>query len=488
MKDQGNQMTYCHRIAALAATSLLALVVPAAALAHPSVYSTTALMNKTQEVQTITVNATGGTFKPSAGADAVDFDATALEVQLALEQDPAIGIGNVDVTGADGGPFTVKWVGAKISTNEASIAPDAALLTGGAGTAVQADVTDGGTAITFADDSTGATLPTQEYYVIAEHGYAPLLKETNGSQEGGMLNLKRLPGTYRTSGGMTGADWLTFAAAQTDVQAHPVCEGVSDLQSSANILAANENPAQPFWNYVPFTKSSSNIADDPADWTDVLQTVLDTNLGAGTYDATNTAAEFETACDGLGGVYRPADAAGATSPIYSAALSDETTPLNSQITTLTSEKTALTNDKATLTSDKDTLTKDKATLQSTIDDLNKQIEDLKAQVGDLQDAALNVAPVTRRLRVGDATMLVTGNAKTKVTIRVTVTKAAAKKLGLRSTVLGTKVVTIGANGAVIAEPTFSLKVRKVLARHTVGATVTARGGGDTDTVKVTLVG
>lgn len=421
------------------ATALAALAIPAVALAHPSVYETTAKLAKTQEVQTITIDATGGTFLPTAGAPAVDFDATAGEVKHALEK--VVGTGNVEVAGPASSVYTVTYTGAKNQTNEPDLAPNAAGLTGGASTAVAATVTQGGTSITFGGDPTGATLPTQQYYVIAEHGYSPLLKETNGSDEGGMLNLKRLPGTYRAAA--TGAQWLSFAIAQTDVQAHPVCEGVAELQDPANILLANENPAEPFWNYVPFTKTSAGIADTPDQWADVLTTVF--NAHALNLGATTTAAEFKTACEtGLGGIYREADAAGAASVIYSAALTDAITaavaPKDLEIAAKTTE---LTTKNARITE----LEGLNATLTTAKTAAEKALADAQTALAAERNRPITLTLSARRFDHDHAIALVTGSNGVAVTVRLQVTKAVAKALGVKSTILGSAKATFDQAGA-----------------------------------------
>ena len=102
--------------------------------------------DSTDEVQTVTIDATGGTFTltfDGQTTDDLDWDATAAEVQAALEALSTIGAGNVAVTGDDGGPYTVTFQGDLANTNVAEMtATDA--LTGGAGTVTIATATAGG--------------------------------------------------------------------------------------------------------------------------------------------------------------------------------------------------------------------------------------------------------------------------------------------------------------------------------------------------------
>ena len=94
--------------------------------------STNALKNEIQTV-TITGDPTGGTFTlTSTGTtSAIPFDATAAQVQSALEGITAIGENNVIVTGDAGGPFTVTFTGALTGTNIAPMTEDHTNLTGG---------------------------------------------------------------------------------------------------------------------------------------------------------------------------------------------------------------------------------------------------------------------------------------------------------------------------------------------------------------------
>jgi len=100
------------------------------------------------EVQTITIDATGGTWNVDwAGTPtSVAFNVTAAALQAQLEVD--VGAGNVTVTGgvgATGGlnPYIVEFVGTSAKTDVALITVDGSSLTGGAGTAVAVETTAG---------------------------------------------------------------------------------------------------------------------------------------------------------------------------------------------------------------------------------------------------------------------------------------------------------------------------------------------------------
>ncbi|MGH9910365.1 MAG: hypothetical protein ACRD32_06960, partial [Nitrososphaerales archaeon] len=88
-------------------------------------------------VQTLTVDATGGTFTLTYKGQttaAIAEAATAAAVDAALELLSTIGTGGVVVTGSAGGPYTIT-LSDSLGIHEL-ITTDATLLTGGAGTAV----------------------------------------------------------------------------------------------------------------------------------------------------------------------------------------------------------------------------------------------------------------------------------------------------------------------------------------------------------------
>jgi hypothetical protein len=90
-------------------------------------------LTSTSEIQTVTLaTATGGTFTLLFEEDEtsnLDFDATAAEVQSALEALPSIGSGNVSVSGPDGGPWVVTFQG-DLSLDQPLLEVDGTNLTG----------------------------------------------------------------------------------------------------------------------------------------------------------------------------------------------------------------------------------------------------------------------------------------------------------------------------------------------------------------------
>lgn len=137
-------------------------------LAASTVYPAGTILGEkigTDEVQTITIDADGGTFTITFSAQtttALAWDATAAQVQAALEALSTIGIGNVLVT-KSGLVYTVVFRSALGSQNVAAMTTTATGLTGGAGTAAVATATAGvaGTPGTYGPYASGNTDGTQ---------------------------------------------------------------------------------------------------------------------------------------------------------------------------------------------------------------------------------------------------------------------------------------------------------------------------------------
>ena len=88
---------------------------------------------RVNEIERITVNAGGGTFTISHGGDTtgpIPFNASAPEVQSALEALESVGPGNALVKGGPGGPYFVEFVGSladmpitPLTTSHSSLTP-----------------------------------------------------------------------------------------------------------------------------------------------------------------------------------------------------------------------------------------------------------------------------------------------------------------------------------------------------------------------------
>lgn len=102
------------------------------------------------EVQTVTVSATSGTYTLTYSGQttsAIAFDATAATVKTALEALSTIGSGNTTVTGNAGGPYTITFIGALGDTDVPTITSDATNLAGASHSATVATVTPGDTPV-----------------------------------------------------------------------------------------------------------------------------------------------------------------------------------------------------------------------------------------------------------------------------------------------------------------------------------------------------
>lgn len=102
------------------------------------------------EVQTITVDAAGGTFTITFDGEttaAIAYNAAASAVQAALLLLSNLDAGDVAVTGDAGGPFTLTFGGKYAGQNVPAVTTGVGSLTGGAGTAVVTTGTAGGSTV-----------------------------------------------------------------------------------------------------------------------------------------------------------------------------------------------------------------------------------------------------------------------------------------------------------------------------------------------------
>lgn len=109
---------------------------------------------KSNEIQTLTITGTptGGTWTATYAGQttaAIAYNATAATVRTALEALSTVGYGNVDVTGAAGGPYTVTFRGSLAGTNVAQMTASGAGLTGGSSPAVAVATSSAGAQVTF---------------------------------------------------------------------------------------------------------------------------------------------------------------------------------------------------------------------------------------------------------------------------------------------------------------------------------------------------
>ena len=118
------------------------------------------------EIQSITIDATGGTFAVSGDGGStyslpLTFDTSALLLQAAL--DLYYGSGNSSVTGGNGGPFTVEWIGTLADQPVALIVGDGSNLTTAGVTNVSIDAAT----VDWTFESAVATVAVQHQVVIS---------------------------------------------------------------------------------------------------------------------------------------------------------------------------------------------------------------------------------------------------------------------------------------------------------------------------------
>lgn len=138
-------------------TSVTSTAIPCAFLTRLSAIATIAGITASNEIQLLTIDATGGNFTLSFDGqgptsaityDPNDPDQLATDVTAALEALSNIGSGDVDVSVNEAGTIiTVEFVGALAAANQAQMTASGAGLTGGAGTITPSTSQVGGTAV-----------------------------------------------------------------------------------------------------------------------------------------------------------------------------------------------------------------------------------------------------------------------------------------------------------------------------------------------------
>jgi len=249
----------------------------------------------------------------------------------------------------------------------------------------------------------GACLTTtQTQYAVANDGYAMGFKEDNGisgetaEHTGGLLNFKMMPSTYRA--GMTAEQKRTYAPAQTGVQPHATCSHVPALASGPNILAWQQrSDNDPFYNYIPWQKTTAGLGDDPAKWIPVVKEATGVDLSA-----LSTEAEFKAACEALNGgtgVYHKADtSSNIVSAQTAAAAKEAVAPFEAQVATLSGEKTTLLGENSNLQAQIDAFKASKGSLEGEKAALTSQVSSLSGELAKAEQASAKKSKTIKRLR------------------------------------------------------------------------------------------
>jgi hypothetical protein len=303
-------------------------------------------------------------------------------------------------------------------------------------------------------------LQEQTRYVVSNHGFTMVLRETNnvsGANQAlktqGVVGYNLIPNPWRT--GKPFAELMTTGGS--DAQAHATCLTPA-LQSEAAIKSWQD--ADAFYNYVPFQTSSAGLEDDPARW-------LPTLTGAG-FDTNRltSAAAAEAECEKVAGAeYVPADAVQTTAAsLADGTVKEATAPLNTQVSTLQSQVTQLQNQVTTL-----------------------QAAAAAAQVN---PGAKTVRAFTLKLsakKFAQAVAMVTGEPNTAVTVKATLASKVAKKLKIARTI-SSKSLTLDGSGAALVDLGLTKKAAKAVDKHkpALKITVEAAAGATKKTARGTL--
>jgi hypothetical protein len=258
----------------------------------------------------------------------------------------------------------------------------------------------------------GANLDDETRYVITNHGFTYVLTEDNGlTGTQGMIGYNLIPSAWRT--GKSKAQIL--AAGGTGAQPHALCTGVPALEDEAAVLGWQG--ADPFYNYVPFQSTSAGLEDAPSAW-------LPTLTAAG-FDVSKlgTPAGDEAECEKVpGATYVRADKTATTTASLAAGSVE---PLEEEITALKAST---------------------ATLSTQITSLSAELAGAKAAIATLTFAARPMTlTVAGKLKTG-AIATLSGPPLRAVTVTLSVSAADAKKLKLKSTVIGKQTASTAADG------------------------------------------
>jgi hypothetical protein len=333
---------------------------------------------------------------------------------------------------------------------------------------------------TFLTDPTGASLTSQTRYVVSADGYVRGFAETNGVTGGGVLDYSVLPAAFRAP--MTGEDERTYAAAQTDVQAHATCSGVAALADGANILAWQGR--EPSYDYIPWQTASAGLGDDPTKWIPVVRRATGVDLSAAT--------DLRRACTDLGGTYHDADT---SSSIADTLIANATAPLQRQMTTLQRQVDTVTRARAA---------SDRAA--ATARDAQRLAE---AAYQALFTKPITLTLAAKRFALGRGVVMITGSPTDPVDVTLEIARKKARKLGLSSNVIAEVTGELNADGAALltfkpdqdvldalaADSARSAKAkskgrgkaaRRVVRRVAIPARVLAVSGGTEDSAKAVL--
>jgi hypothetical protein len=217
------------------------------------------------EKQTITIDATGGTFTATFAFEgktgttsALAYNAAAAVVQAALEALDSIGSGNVSVA-LVGSVYTVEFIGDLALANMPAMTTNAASLTGGTHTAVVATTQAGGNKYHAATRSTDDSLPKTSIgcgydsaTAATPHKFRDLVVESV------VININRrrnITATVTLLGRFTPMDMAAFSV--------PECENLPALKGrDCEILINGSYLSEEFWQATLTLNNQVSTGDD----------------------------------------------------------------------------------------------------------------------------------------------------------------------------------------------------------------------------------
>lgn len=278
-----------------------------------------------------------------------------------------------------------------------------------------------------------APAPESTQYVVSNHSYNIVLRESNGVTDNGILAFAMIPGAWRNQAAITADKTNWFNEAASGAQPHATCSGAPSL-GLTQILAWQE--ADPFYSYIPFQKTSAGLEDDPASWIPVVQAATGFDLSTLPDDPAAAATAAAAACATAGGTYVPADTLTTTGAAFAAGnIAEAVAPLNEQITELNGEVTTLTTERdeaqASLAQAQTDLAQaqtDKAAAETAAADADQRADQAEAAVASMNSRALSVALASKTSSAKSVAVMVSGKFSKNATVKVTISSSDAKRL------------------------------------------------------------
>jgi outer membrane murein-binding lipoprotein Lpp len=328
--------------------------------------------------------------------------------------------------------------------------------------------------------------PDANLYMIRQHGYVKVVRESNGESNGAvagsMLDFSKIPSGWRNQTAPNKPsfqDWVNQAG--TGAQPHATCSGVPAIDENVILAWQTGDGDDPFYSYIPWQAESATIDDNPAAWIPVVQSATGVDLTG--MDAT----QAQTACAGLGGTYRAADATQNTGvSISSAHIAEATAPLSAQISTLNTQVSdlgaqlsGLQGDLDEVTAQRDAALADAASQSDRADQAEANLTSLQAQMDNRPLAAMVAGG---RISIGAPTVMVSGPFGASATVRVTAAVAKRPSISKGRLMLSGS-ASMGATGAGLAnlKPTSTAvaAVRRAGGKVPVKVLVTTEAGNAT---------